>query len=29
MIYYWFNGEKIWKKARDKYHNKEGKEKAA
>ena len=29
MSYYWFNREKSWKKAKTKYHNKGGKEKAA
>ena len=29
MSYYWFNREKIFKNAWDKYHNKGGKEKAA
>ena len=29
MIYYWFNRNKLVKKAKTKYHNKGGKEKAA
>ena len=29
MSYYWFNREKFLKKAKAKYHNKGGKEKAA
>ena len=29
MSYYWFNKEKLLKKAWDKYHNKGGKQKAA
>ena len=29
MSYYWFNREKLLKNAWDKYHNKEGKQKAA
>ena len=29
MSYYWFNREKLFKNAWDKYHNKGGKQKAA
>ena len=29
MSYYWFNRENLLKNAWDKYHNKEGKQKAA
>ena len=29
MNYYWFNRDELFKKARTKYHNKGGKEKAA
>ena len=29
MSYYWFNREELLKKAKTKYHNKGGKEKAA
>ena len=29
MSYYWFNREKLLKNTWDKYHNKEGKQKAA
>ena len=29
MSYYWFNREKLWKNAWDKYHNKGGKQKAS
>ena len=29
MSYYWFNRKKLLKNACDKYHNKEGKQKAA
>ena len=29
MRYYWFSRENLLKNARDEYHNKEGKEKAA
>ena len=28
MSYYWFNRQKLLQKAKDKYHNREGKEKA-
>ena len=29
MSYHWFNGKEIFKKTKDKYHNCDGKEKAA
>ena len=29
MSYYWFNGQELLQKAKDKYHNFGGKEKAA
>ena len=29
MSYYWFNREECFKKSKSKYHNKDGKEKAA
>ena len=29
MIYYWFNGKELLQKAKEKYHNCSGKEKAA